>query len=102
MDPRATYDRRSQVQILDVREPEEWMAGHIEGAVHIPMNQVVGRLDEIDRERPVVAVCRSGRRSGEVAKRLSRLGIVAENMPGGLEQWADEGLPLTRPSRRAR
>lgn len=102
MDPRTTYDHRGEVQILDVREPEEWTAGHIEGAVHIPMNQVPARLDEVDRERPVVAVCRSGRRSGEVAKYLSRMGISAENMPGGMERWADEGLPLKPPQQRSR
>lgn len=101
MDPVTTYEHRGEVQILDVREPEEWAAGHIEGALHLPMDQVTTRLDEVDRERPVVAVCRSGRRSDEVAKYLSSQGIAAENMPGGLEQWADEGLPLTQPQNRA-
>ncbi|MGH8866754.1 MAG: rhodanese-like domain-containing protein [Actinomycetes bacterium] len=97
MDPRATYERRSELQILDVREPDEWAEGHIPDAVHIPMDQVPERLDELDRDRPVVAVCRSGRRSGEVVDYLSRLGISAENMPGGMVQWADQGLPIKRP-----
>jgi rhodanese-related sulfurtransferase len=97
LDPRATYERRSELQILDVREPDEWAEGHIPDAVHIPMNQVPERLDELDRDRPVVAVCRSGRRSGEVVDYLSRLGISAENMPGGMVQWADQGLPIKRP-----
>jgi rhodanese-related sulfurtransferase len=97
LDPRATYERRSELQILDVREPDEWAEGHIPDAVHIPMAQVPERLDELDRDRPVVAVCRSGRRSGEVVDYLSRLGISAENMPGGMVQWADQGLPIKRP-----
>jgi rhodanese-related sulfurtransferase len=100
MDPRTTYERRNEVQILDVREADEWASGHIDGAVHIPMNEVPERLDEVDRDRPVVAVCHSGRRSGEVARYLNGVGITAENMPGGMEQWAAEGLPVeTRTAR---
>lgn len=97
MDLRTTYDRRGDLQILDVREPDEWVAGHIPGAVHIPMNQVPELVGEPDGNRPVVAVCHSGRRSGEVANYLSRLGVAAENMPGGMVQWADQGLPVERP-----
>lgn len=97
MDPRTAYDRRSELQILDVREPEEWAAGHIHGSVHIPMRQVPARLDEIDRNRPVVAVCRSGHRSDHVAEYLRGLGIPAENMVGGLQRWAKDGLPLEAP-----
>ncbi|MGH3480974.1 MAG: rhodanese-like domain-containing protein [Nocardioidaceae bacterium] len=94
MDPRDTYQRRRDVQILDVREAVEWAAGHIRGAVHIPMRQIPVRLDEVARDRPVVAVCRSGHRSGHVVEYLRGVGIAAENMPGGLQQWAEEGLPL--------
>ena len=97
MDPRTTYDRTSELQILDVREPDEWAAGHIPDAMHIPMNQVPERLDELDTDRLVVAVCHSGRRSGEVANYLSRLGLSAENMPGGMVEWAAQGLPVERP-----
>ena len=97
MDPRTTYERRDEVQILDVRESEEWAAGHIDGALHLPMDQVPRRIDEVDRRRPVVAVCRSGRRSDKVAEYLRGQGIPAENMSGGLERWADEGLPLQDP-----
>jgi rhodanese-related sulfurtransferase len=97
LDPRTTYRRRDEVQVLDVREPDEWAAGHIPDAIHIPMNQVPERLDELDSDRPVVTVCHSGRRSGEVANYLSRLGISAENLPGGMVEWADQGLPVERP-----
>lgn len=96
MDPRTTYDRGGEVQILDVREPDEWAAAHIPGALHIPMNQVPQRLHELDRERTIVAVCLSGHRSDHVAQYLRGLGINAENMPGGLEDWANQGLPLSR------
>ncbi|MEQ7127094.1 rhodanese-like domain-containing protein [Actinopolymorpha sp. B11F2] len=95
MDPRTAFDRREELQFLDVREKDEWDAGHIEGSAHIPMDSVPDRLDQIDRGRPVVAVCRSGRRSGLVAAYLSRAGFTVHNMTGGLEQWEAEGLPLT-------
>lgn len=94
MNPRTAYDRRDEIQILDVREQHEWDAGHIEGSHHMPMDKVPGKLDEIDRDRPVVAVCRSGRRSGKVANYLKRSGFSAENLTGGLEEWEAEGLPL--------
>jgi rhodanese-related sulfurtransferase len=96
LDPRTTYDRRDEVQVLDVREPDEWATGHIAGAVHIPMNQVPRRLQELDPHRTVVVVCRSGHRSDHVAQYLRGLGINAENMPGGIQAWADHGLPLSR------
>jgi rhodanese-related sulfurtransferase len=64
------------------------------------MHQVPRRLEEVPRDRPVVAVCHSGRRSGEVADFLRDQGIPAENMPGGMEQWAGEGLPVTRSNHR--
>lgn len=94
MDPRTAFDRRQEVQFLDVREDDEWDAGHIEDAAHIPMDGVPDRLDQIDRDRPVVAVCRSGHRSGLVAAYLSRAGFTVHNMTGGLEQWEAQGLPL--------
>jgi rhodanese-related sulfurtransferase len=50
--PRSVYTRRSELQVLDVREDHEWAAGRIAGAVHIPMDQVPTRLGELDRDRP--------------------------------------------------
>ena len=52
---------------LDVREREEFAGGHVPGAVNIPMGQLAGRLDEVDRDRPVVVICRSGNRSDAMA-----------------------------------
>jgi rhodanese-related sulfurtransferase len=94
MEPRITHQRRAEVQILDVRQPEEWATGHIADSVHIPMDEIPSRLHEIARDRPVVAVCRSGPRSDHVAQYLQRVGITAENKSGGLQQWTDDGLPL--------
>ena len=81
-------------QIVDVRYPNEWEAGHIEGAVHVPLDYVLDRLEELDRARPVVAVCRSGSRSAEAAEELAAEGFDVRNLKGGMEGWAAEGLSL--------
>jgi rhodanese-related sulfurtransferase len=94
MEPRKVHDSRDDIQILDVREPHEWRAGHIEGARHIPMGELSDRRDEIADDRKVVCVCRSGARSGQVADALSRAGYDAENMDGGMQAWDDQGLPF--------
>jgi rhodanese-related sulfurtransferase len=92
--------RRDELQIVDVRWPNEWEAGRIDGALHIPQDQLDDRLDEIDRERPVVAVCRSGNRSSAAARELAAEGFQADNLDGGLEAWVASGLPLTTPDGR--
>lgn len=97
MNPRQVLDQKQRLQIIDVREPEEWARGHIEGAHHIPMNDVPARLGEIDRERPVVTVCRSGARSGQVAAYLAQAGFTVHNMDGGMSTWQRQGLPVDAP-----
>lgn len=94
MQPRKVHDDRDDIQILDVREPHEWRAGHIEGAHHLPMGELSDRQDEIASDRKVVCVCRSGSRSGQVAQALSKAGYDAENMDGGMQGWDEEGLPF--------
>lgn len=81
-------------QIVDVRWPNEWDAGHVEGAVHIPPDELDDRLDELDRDRPVVAVCRTGSRSTLAAESLRADGFDADSLDGGLLAWAEAGLPL--------
>lgn len=100
MDPRTVYQRRDELQLLDVREDAEWAAGRIEGARHIPLAELPGRLGELDRNRPVVALCRSGNRSGQAAQYLRQAGLSAQNMDGGLKRWAGDGLPVTTPDGR--
>jgi rhodanese-related sulfurtransferase len=95
-DPRQLYENQSQVQILDVREPYEWDAGHIDGSVHIPLSQVMAGQEQgrLDPERPVVIVCKSGNRSELAALMLQARGFEAENFEGGTEAWVAAGLPL--------
>ncbi len=97
MDVNALAERKEGVQIIDVRYPNEWEAGRIEGAVHIPHDDLADRLEEIDRRRPLVTVCRSGNRSGRAAEFLRDEGFHAENLEGGMEAWAEHGFPVTRP-----
>ena len=80
--------------LLDVREPDEWAAGHIEGAVHIPMAQLIERLHEVPDDEHVVAVCRVGTRSAQVTTYLAQQGKSVRNLVGGMEAWAAAGRPM--------
>ena len=79
---------------LDVREPYEWHRGHIRDALHIPLGELAARLHELPQGRRIVAVCRSGNRSGAVVAPLRQLGYDALNLSGGLLSWHASGLPL--------
>lgn len=89
------FERREEVMFLDVREQHEWDAGHIEGAVHVPMGELGMRLDVLEGHDTVVAVCRSGARSGAVTKALRERGHEVVNMVGGMQAWAASALPFT-------
>lgn len=80
--------------LLDVREPAEWAAGHAAGAVHVPLGDL--RPDDVPRDRIVVAICRSGGRSGKAATVLAGAGVDVRNMTGGMTAWAGADLPVTR------
>jgi|SRR5215218_10915681 len=78
--------------LLDVRTDEEWADGRIAGSVHIPMDQLLQRLDEVDDR--VVCVCAVGARSARVAQFLNSQGREAVNLDGGLHAWAVSGYPI--------
>jgi rhodanese-related sulfurtransferase len=78
--------------LLDVRTDAEWSDGRIPGSVHIPMDQLMERLDEVDHR--VVCVCAVGARSARVAQFLNAHGREAVNLDGGLNAWAVSGLPI--------
>lgn len=81
--------------ILDVREDDEWRAGHPPGAHHLPMMQVPGRLDEVPRDVEIVVACRVGARSAQVVAYLLGTGLDrVSNLDGGLVAWAAAGRPL--------
>lgn len=80
--------------LLDVREQEEWDAGHAPAARHLPMSTIPGRAGEIPDDRLIVCVCRSGGRSGAVTEALVNGGWKAANLAGGMQAWAAAGLPV--------
>ena len=81
--------------VLDVREPDEWAAGHIPEATLIPLGQLASRLDELDRDRQIVVVCRSGNRSAEGRDILLGAGFPAvTSLEGGMSDWGQAGLPM--------
>ncbi|MFJ4847660.1 MULTISPECIES: rhodanese-like domain-containing protein [unclassified Streptomyces] len=80
--------------LLDVREHDEWNAGHAEHAVHIPMGEVVARLAELPEDGRVHVVCRVGGRSAQVTQYLVAQGIDAVNVDGGMLGWEAAGRPL--------
>lgn len=86
------------VILLDVREPDEWSAGHAPGAVHVPLGELPARTAELAAlpdDQPVYVVCRSGGRSARAAAWLNAAGLVdAVNVAGGMKSWQTEGRPL--------
>jgi rhodanese-related sulfurtransferase len=77
--------------LLDVREPEEWEAGHAPGARHVPLGQLPDRLDELAGDERVVVICRSGGRSALATEWLTAAGVDAANLLGGMQAWAQAG-----------
>ncbi len=81
--------------VLDVRSPEEFVAGHVPGAVNIPQDQVASRLAEIPKDKEVVLYCRSGRRSGLAAETLEANGYKnLRQLQGDMPGWEKAGLPV--------
>ncbi|MGV0993007.1 MAG: rhodanese-like domain-containing protein [Mycobacterium sp.] len=80
--------------LLDVREDDEWSAGHAPGAIH----RALGSLDAsaYDSAVPVVAVCRSGKRSAVAAGQLAAAGITVYNLAGGMQAWLGTGQPVIK------
>ena len=79
--------------VLDVREPVEWQYGHIDGAVHIPLGELTGRLDEVPDGQTLV-VCKVGARSARAVGWLVQQGRDAVNLDGGMLDWESAGRPM--------
>ena len=83
--------------IIDVREQDEWDEKHVAGTQHIPLDAVASRTADIPRDRDVILICRSGRRSGMAQKTLFDLGYTrVANLEGGILAWEEAALPLVR------
>jgi rhodanese-related sulfurtransferase len=83
------------LQVIDVREPYEREAGHIEGTRHIELVRLTEQAGTVAAERPVVFYCRVGARSQMAAQAFRAAGYEAYSMAGGLARWAREGRPLS-------
>lgn len=82
------------VYLLDVREDDEWAAGHAPQAVHVRLGELNDRSGEIPRDREVYVICRSGARSAYVAQALAGAGWMAVNVADGMTGWAVAGRPM--------
>jgi rhodanese-related sulfurtransferase len=94
--PAVTADQVDEdAYLVDVREDDEWAAGHAPGAKHLPMMEIPARMGEIPADADVVVVCRSGGRSAQVVQYLMNNGWDnVRNLDGGMHQWAAAGRPM--------
>ena len=85
-------DVTGETYLLDVREDDEWQAGHIPGAAHIPMSGLLARLADVPKDRDVVIVCKVGGRSAQVTAYLRQQGWErVANLDGGVVEWVRAG-----------
>jgi hydroxyacylglutathione hydrolase len=95
MDAPTLAQRDGSVTVVDVRGRSEWDAGHLPGAVHIPLATLANRLDELPRDTPVVMQCQSGGRSSIASALLQAHGFEnVVNLRGGIRGWREAGLPV--------
>jgi glyoxylase-like metal-dependent hydrolase (beta-lactamase superfamily II)/rhodanese-related sulfurtransferase len=94
LDPVQLQNLRDEVFILDVREPHEFEAAHIQGAVNVPQAEIATRIDEIPRDKRIVVACQVGGRSGRSAQFLNQMGYEnVVSLAGGTDAWISRGLP---------
>jgi rhodanese-related sulfurtransferase len=97
MSPEQTANALAEgtAQLVDVRQPYEWDAGRIDGAIHIPLERLASRgPTQIDKDRPVIFQCRLGARSAMATHAFRAAGYDAYSMVGGIARWDEEGRPL--------
>jgi rhodanese-related sulfurtransferase len=87
-------DLPAGVFLLDVREDDEWAAGHAPDAVHIPVGALSGRTGELPQDREVFVICRSGARSAYASQALTGAGWKTVNVADGMTGWAVAGRPM--------
>ncbi|HSL56329.1 MAG TPA: rhodanese-like domain-containing protein [Acidimicrobiales bacterium] len=94
IDVAAARGRDGGAVLLDVREDDEWAAGHAPDARHVPMSRLGDHAAELPRDTEIVVICRSGNRSAAVTEALVGAGFTAVNMAGGMQAWAAAGYPV--------
>jgi rhodanese-related sulfurtransferase len=96
LDPRDVDQRLREEgwTVIDVREPYEREAGHVAGTRHIELERLASQAETIDRDRPVIFLCRVGSRSGMASQAFRASGYDAYNLRGGITAWVEAGLPI--------
>lgn len=95
-DAKARIDDKQPLLILDVRQPNEFQAGHIAGAKLIPLSELQRRMNELPKDTEILCVCRSGSRSGSAVGQLNSAGFNALNLRGGMMAWQMAGYPIKK------
>ncbi|MGN6610355.1 MAG: rhodanese-like domain-containing protein [Angustibacter sp.] len=91
----SVTDLPPDAALVDVREHDEFAAGHVDGAVHVPLSEVPQRMSELPDGEPLYVMCRSGNRSGRATAWLNAQGVESVNVAGGMLAWAAAGKPMT-------
>lgn len=94
-DLKRRMDAGEDIQLIDVRQPEEWAFARIEGSKLIPLGEILNRMGEIDENRETVLHCKMGMRSARAVEALQRSGFKGElkNLKGGITAWSNEVDP---------
>lgn len=91
-------DVPDQAYLVDVREDDEWLAGHAPDALHIPLGVLGERSDQIPRDRAVYVICRAGTRSARAVQALNAAGWQALNVADGMQGWESAGRAMASES----
>jgi rhodanese-related sulfurtransferase len=87
------------VQVVDSREPHEHADGHVPGSLNIPHMATLVRADQLEKDKPILFICKSGQRSAVAAEFAAALGLSdLYNVEGGHDDWAEAGYPMDRDS----
>lgn len=87
-------DVPDEAQLIDVREQDEWDAGHAPTAQHLPASELIARLGELPEDGDLYLICRTGGRSAQAAMWLNHNGYDAISVRGGMDEWFEAGLPI--------
>jgi rhodanese-related sulfurtransferase len=90
---------REDAQVIDVREPAEYAAGHLADSRNIPAGQLEERIGELEKlkDQPLILICQTGPRSSGACTRLAKLGFAkVHSLDGGIESWVQAGLPIKK------
>lgn len=82
--------------VIDVRRPDEWAAGHVKGAIHIPVDDVLARIDELPEDKDLLFICAQGVRSGLACEMAAAMNLAAErlyNIEDGTPAWIQKHYP---------